>query len=549
MKKIFTPLFAAFGFINANAQAILNEVYPLPGNGSNEFFEFYNNSSTPTSMDNYTLISYFEENPDKGFYVMDVPALTVAAWGYFVGSSARPFSYQGVSNSTNSQFSWNDIAFMAANNGYLKKWVVGNTIPAAIDGNANYDLAPLPVNFNDFFDKIGGGGATYNLFVYNNGMLQSIFLGGTGGATFLPSSILSLPSLYIDMTASSPDFTINFSNYTNVNPEYVTQDVGTDNGFIRTRDGFCGFWDKSSQGISHSPGVTNGMGSQTVIPEISVMAAVVRGNAIGGSTVNYDVVAGPTNEFPVTLHIYVDNGTVPGQLDAGDTFVEDKVENTLSDGPFSTIFFPYTANIIIQTTTSAGCIDNVRFLPNLSVLPIRLVAFQGTNTEKSNLLKWTVSENESGKLFEIERSSDGRNFSYAGFINASTRTGTENYNFTDNSTSPGAYYRIKLVDKMDQSFYSTVIFLQNKSVTNSPISIARNPVESYLSFTFSTSSGSLATINIYNIAGNKVYSQKSTLSKGTNNITVATDGKLYPGAYVLEVINDTENTRTKFIKH
>jgi len=169
--------------------------------------------------------------------------------------------------------------------------------------------------------------------------------------------------------------------------------------------------------------------------------------------------------------------------------------------------------------------------------------------EKRNLLKWTVSENESGKLFEIERSSDGRNFSYAGFINASTRTGTENYNFTDNSTPSGAYYRIKLVDKMNQSFYSTVIFLEKKSVTNSPISIARNPVESYLSFTYSTSAGSMATINIYNIAGNKVYSQKSTLSKGTNNITVATDGKLYPGAYVLEVINDTENTRTKFIKH
>jgi hypothetical protein len=218
MKKIYTLIITAAAFLNAHAQAILNEVYAIPGSARQEFFEFYNNSTTATSMDNYTIITYFETGGQKGFYVLDLPNLSVSPLGFFVGSSSVPFNYQGVNNSTNSQYSWNDIAFMAANNGYLKKWIIGSSVSAAIDGNAGYDLAPVPVNFNDFFNKIGGSGATYNVFVYNNGLLQNIFLGGTGGATFLPSYITGLPDLTVDMSGTSPDFTINFSSYATANP-------------------------------------------------------------------------------------------------------------------------------------------------------------------------------------------------------------------------------------------------------------------------------------------------------------------------------------------
>ena len=548
MKTIFTLIITAAAFCKANAQAILNEVYAIPGSARQEFFEFYNNSSTPTSMDNYTIVTYFEVSGQKGFYVMDLPNLLVSARGFFVGSSNLPFNYQGVNSSTNSQFSWNDLVFLAANNGYLRKWVLSNTVPALIDGNAGYDLASVPANFNDFFNKIGGSGATYNVFVYSNGVLQNVFLGGTGGATFLPSYIVSLPSLNVDMSGTSPDFTIDFSSYTNAHPEYVTQDVGSDNGYIRARDGFCGTWTKSSAQINHSPDMSNGGDEVAVTNNVSVSSVIVRGGPLTGSTVTYDAVAGSVSNFPVTMNVYLDNGTVSGSLDAGDTFVESKTETAVTDGPFSTTFFPYTANIIIQTTTSAGCIDGVRFIPNVGVLDIKLVSFQGEKASQSNILKWTVGENESGKLFEIEKSTDGRNFSKIAATNASNKSGTENYSFSDVRPSAAGYYRIKLIDKTGQSFYSSVVFIENKSATGASIIVAGNPVESYLNFGYTSSFGSMATINIYNVAGTKVYSERVNLNKGNNNITIAADGKLYTGAYILELINNTENVRTKFIK-
>ena len=184
MKQFYTLLISALTASTSNAQAVLNEVYAIPGAAKQEFFEFYNSSTTSISMDSYTIVTYFEAGSESGFYVMDLPNLSVGPLGYFVGSSSVPFDYQGVHNSTASQFSWNDAAFLAANNGYLKKWVLGNSVASAIDGNASYDLAPVPGNFNDFFNKIGGSGATYNVFVYKNGVLQSTFLGGTGGFYF-----------------------------------------------------------------------------------------------------------------------------------------------------------------------------------------------------------------------------------------------------------------------------------------------------------------------------------------------------------------------------
>jgi hypothetical protein len=548
MKKIFTLLLAALGCATANSQAILNEVYAIPGSARQEFFEFYNNSTLPVSMDNYTIVTYFEEGGQKGFYVLDLPALLIDAQGFFVGSSSLPFNYQGVSNSSNSQFSWNDLAFLAANNGYIKKWVMGNTVPAIIDGNAAYDLAPVPANFNDFFNKIGGSGATYNVFVFQNGIVKNIFLGGTGGDTFLPTYIVGLPSLYVDMAGTAPDFTINFSSYATANPEYVTQDVGSDNGYIRLRDGYCNTWTKSSAQVNHSPMVSNGGDEVEVDGEISVSAAILRGSAASGSTVNYDVVAGPSVEFPLTLYVYLDNGTVFGELDVNDTFLETKVENTVTDGAFSTIFQPYTENILIQTMTSAGCIDNIVFIPNVGVLPVKLISFEGKKTVQGNTLNWTVAENESGKLFEIEKSNDGRNFTKLNIKNTTNRSGSEQYSFTDANASSASYYRMKLVDRSGKSFYSNVVFIGSNTTNKPGITLAVNPVESYLSFTYAASTNSMTTINVYSTSGAKVLSQRMNLIQGNNTIAIAADGRLYTGAYILEVTNDKEISRAKFIK-
>jgi hypothetical protein len=548
MKKIFTLLMIIIAFGYSNAQPILNEVYAFPGGSRNEFFELYNNSTSPYSMDNYTIVTYYESGSTKGFFVLDLPNLTVAPQGYFVGSSAIPFNYQGISNSGMSNYSWNDLTFMATNNGYLRQWQIGTGVSATIDGNAGYDLVSIPPNFNDIFQKIGGSAASYNVFVYRNGMLLSVFLGGTGGNTFIPTYIVGLPTLHVDMGGSSPDFDINFATYATARTEFVTEDIGSDNGYIREVDGFCGTWTKSSSQVTHTPGVTNGGTATTSTSTVSVSSVVVRGNATNGSVVNYDVVSAPAVEFPVTLNVYIDNGTVTGQLDAGDTFVESKTENQVTDGGFSTTFFPYTANILIQTITGAGCIDALRFIPNVGVLPVRFTGFQARTGSTRTELNWYVADNETGKQFEIERSTDGKNFYSVAVIFSTSKSGSEEYTYHDVRPEIKTFYRIKLVDKNNKISYSNALAVGNAIKTSGNLSLNQNPVESYLVFQVKSFENSIANINIYNTSGIMVYSQKANLTKDANSVAINLDGKVFPGLYVLEVKTQSDHNSVKFIK-
>src|SRR5688500_7339412 len=109
IKKIALVVLLALAFIISKAQVVLNEIYTSPGGGKNEFFELYNSGmeSIPLSVDGFSIVTYFEQGSSKGFYVLDLPAQFINPRSYYVGSSAAPFNFQGTTNSTASNFSWN----------------------------------------------------------------------------------------------------------------------------------------------------------------------------------------------------------------------------------------------------------------------------------------------------------------------------------------------------------------------------------------------------------------------------------------------------------
>src|SRR5688500_10707749 len=174
MKKIFTLICLSIAlFSDLRSQVVLNEIYTSPGGGKSEFFELFNSGteSTPLSVDGFSIVTYFEQGSAKGFYVLDLPSLFINPRGFFVGSSSVPFNYQGTTNSSASNFSWNSPT-LTSTSGYLKKWIM--TGSDASDGNAFYNEATIPANFNDlFYDN--SGAANYSIFVFKNGVLINSF--------------------------------------------------------------------------------------------------------------------------------------------------------------------------------------------------------------------------------------------------------------------------------------------------------------------------------------------------------------------------------------
>src|SRR5512138_2938963 len=117
MKKIFTLCVLNLIVIISCSQAVLNEIYPQPGNGYNEFFELYNENNSIENLDNYTIVTYYEEGTKSGFYILDMPNASVNAHGYYVGASQNPFDIQLQLGQT-ANFSWNSMPV----GGSLTKW-------------------------------------------------------------------------------------------------------------------------------------------------------------------------------------------------------------------------------------------------------------------------------------------------------------------------------------------------------------------------------------------------------------------------------------------
>ncbi|HEY3249502.1 MAG TPA: hypothetical protein VGK25_00145, partial [Ignavibacteria bacterium] len=467
----------------SRTQVIFNEVYTDPAAGNNEFFELYNTStsSSPLSLDHYTIVTYFETPKEQGFCVMDLPNLSIAPKGYFVGASDLPFDYQGVTNSTAADFSWNSSAF-TSNNGYVKKWILqsGNLG----DGNVDYDEENLPANFNDFFFRRTGVGATYTIFLYNNGVLINALVFGTGGLPAVIPSIITMPPLFVDMSGSSPDFTIDFSSYSSIPVETVMQDAGNDNGYFRKADGLCGGWLKSDAQAQHTPQVTNGY-VDGYSGDISVSAIIQRGSIATGSKIVYDVLSAPSTSFPVQLDVYKDNGLTLSRLDANDNYVESNTEYQVTDGSFTTWFTPYDMNMLVVVKSNVGCIDKIMFVPNVSTLPVKLIYFQGNMENNKITLHWNVAQNELSNRFEVERSADGKNFTSAGVVVATTKSGSEYYSFTETTDNDKIYYRLKMYNKKDVAEFSKTLVFQTSGSNTSRIKIINNPVTEKLTMSFS----------------------------------------------------------------
>jgi len=548
MKKSVLLITTVSLVLVSSGQVVLNEVYTDPGNGKNEFFELYNTSvlTSPMSLDNYTIVTYFEGPGKKGFYVMDLPNLTVNPKGFFVGASALPFSYQGVVNSTAADFNWNSAAF-TSNNGYVKEWLYQSN--NLLDGNLFYDEVNLPANFNDFFFRRTANGASYTIFLYKNGLLINALIFGTGGLNSVIPAIITMPPLFVDMTATSPDFTIDFSIYGTVPLETVSQDAGSDNGFIREADGLCGGWTKSSAQVQHTPQLSNG-DVDRFKGFITATAIIQKGTAVTGSKFIYDVIAAPVTSFPIELQVYKDNGTNLTRLDGSDVYVESNTETVVTDGPFTTIFTPYDMNMLLVVISNAGCIDKVLSVPNVDILPVKLIYFQGNLDGNKVYLQWKVGENESANRFEIERSCDGINFVTVGTVNSTEKTTEEIYSYSETINSKGKlFYRLKIVNKIQMVSYSTIVPFQTRNdADKNNFSILNNPAKDKLNISFQSSYNQQIKLNVYDPGGKLQMKQSAIVNEGSNVLSLSLNASFTPGIYIIELVNGTERYAAKFIK-
>ena len=173
----------------------------------------------------------------------------------------------------------------------------------------------------------------------------------------------------------------------------------------------------------------------------------------------------------------------------------------------------------------------------------------GVQVNSNNRLGWTIENNRAAYSFEIEKSTDGKEFKIIAVILASEKYNTESYTYTDSAGGADmTMYRFKILSKRNYFFYSRIIIIRSKATLDNNVKIIENPVRDKVAFNFSSTKVQQANIKIYGLTGRILTTQRISCSKGNNLITIPLSSSLSPGMYVLEINNNLVNQTITFVK-
>jgi hypothetical protein len=176
--------------------------------------------------------------------------------------------------------------------------------------------------------------------------------------------------------------------------------------------------------------------------------------------------------------------------------------------------------------------------------------FSGNSTNSCNRLTWTIASNQSISSFEVEKSTNGKDFKTIAVLVATEKFNTESYTYSDTAISADKImYRLRVLIKRSQNdFYSRIILVQSKMKLTNNTRIIENPVKDKLSFNYNSAEVQQADIKIYSLTGKILVNQKINSFKGNNLITIPLSSGFAPGMYVLEINTDILNQTLKFVK-
>lgn len=158
------------------------------------------------------------------------------------------------------------------------------------------------------------------------------------------------------------------------------------------------------------------------------------------------------------------------------------------------------------TGFSSGSIAFVAPTP----LEIQLGDFTGLTAGKRNRLDWHTLKEEPGDYFEIERSSNARDFTT---LAAQTAKGTTSaaYTYWDEEPLPGRnFYRLKMLDQDGGSHYSKVIQLFTDKSSAVAISLYPNPAKNKVRVMINAPSVPAGTLTVMDMSGKILLRQAVT---------------------------------------
>jgi hypothetical protein len=215
-------------------------------------------------------------------------------------------------------------------------------------------------------------------------------------------------------------------------------------------------------------------------------------------------------------------------------------------------FYTSPGQSVAGGNSSAGYVQTVALVS----LPVNLLNFSGYKSGSKNVLKWTTANENNNVGFEVQRSLDGSNYSYLGFVNTQASGGTSSsslsYTFDDNSPAgKKQYYRLRQIDVDAHAKLSSVVLITgDKSTGFNMGGIFPNPARDQVNVLINAVRRDDITLVVTDVLGRTVKQKAANVETGSNTIPIDISS-LASGSYMVKLIcksSDCEDVVAKFNK-
>lgn len=176
--------------------------------------------------------------------------------------------------------------------------------------------------------------------------------------------------------------------------------------------------------------------------------------------------------------------------------------------------------------------------PAGSTLPVSFGELTVKKSGSNAILAWSTLSESNNDHFVVERSTDGVSFTAIGNVKGVGNSSSKSeYGYTDaiTGTAKVIYYRLRQVDLDGKQTLSVVVSLSVGNARIKNYSVYPNPFVSNIKVQVESEQTETVTVRLVSVSGQAVMTQKTTLQKGNNVITISDLKSLSPGLYILEV--------------
>ncbi|HEU4470634.1 MAG TPA: choice-of-anchor I family protein [Flavisolibacter sp.] len=181
------------------------------------------------------------------------------------------------------------------------------------------------------------------------------------------------------------------------------------------------------------------------------------------------------------------------------------------------------------------------FTINQTILDITLAGIEARNEGSRNRLSWTTADEDPADVFEVERSRNGRSFTYMATLPA--RGTASSYTWFDEQPFEGRnYYRLKLKHSSGRISYSPIVSA-SMSTSNQLVQVYPNPVSSQLKIRLNGRQPEKALLQLVNASGIVVRTVRPTAIETSIDMS-----SLPAGLYTLQYSDETGMQSVKITK-